>query len=58
MITRIEQELSKAIKKIKNTSKFTQRMNHSKVNEKSSIEASELLDLKSELYSLKNKLLQ
>jgi hypothetical protein len=46
----------RAIKKIKNTSRYNQTMSHQKNTEKSTIENSELLDLKSELYTMKNKL--
>lgn len=53
---RLEKEVLKSVRKIKNMQFYNQKMREQKNTEKSTIENSELLDLKSELYSLKNKL--
>jgi hypothetical protein len=58
IISNLERNLQKAIKKMKNTNKLDQRITLQRDTEKNTIDNSELLDLKSELYSLKNKLVQ
>jgi hypothetical protein len=56
LIGRLEREVTKAVKKLKQTNRYNQTLRDQKINERSSAETGELLDLKSELYSLKNKL--
>lgn len=58
LIIKIEKDLNKVIRKIKNTSKFNQKIKEQHAGAQSSLENSAVLDLKSELCALKNKQLQ
>ena len=56
ILLRLEKEVHRSMRKIKNTQGYYQTIREQKKSVKTTIEHSELIDLKSELYSLKNKL--
>ena len=56
LIEKMERDIQKALKKLKQTQRDHQILQEQQNQLKSNAENSEMLDLKSELYSLKNKL--
>ena len=57
-VARLEKDLNKILKKIKNTNKYNTQIKEQHANMQMNIENSEMLDLKAELCQLKSKLLQ
>lgn len=55
MIIKLEKDLKKAFKKIKNIQKFNQKIKEQTFNQQKDNEKSDLLDLKAELCQMKNK---
>lgn len=51
----MEKQCNKILKKIKNTNKYNQQIKIEQTHQQSSIENSEMLDLKAELCALKTK---
>jgi hypothetical protein len=58
LLSKLEKDMKKIHKKIKNTINYQQKIKDNKDSMQINIENSELLDLKTELCSLKNKYLQ